>query len=81
MAIESKGANKLPLAFASKLASKGRNSVAPIYQTNKTYHTDSNAANRVLSKPTFEGIVKREGKYVITDDVVKTGSAVAALKE
>ncbi len=57
---------------------KGRNKIAPIYQTNKTYHTDSNATHRILSKPTFEGVVKKGGKYLITHDVVTAGSTVAA---
>jgi len=81
LSVEAKGNNKLPLVFAAKLASKNKNTVAPIYQVNKTYHTGLNAAGRMLSKPIFEGEVKKGGKYVITDDVVTSGSTVSALKE
>lgn len=81
LSVEETGMNKLPYSFAKKISRQHGNKIAPILQTNKTFHTDSKAAERMFRKPTFKGKVEKGKKYIIVDDVVTSGSTVTALKE
>jgi len=81
LAAEESGNNKLPLAYATKLAMSGSGKISKIFQTNKTFHTGSNALHRILTTPNFTGKVAKGQPYIIVDDVVTSGSTVRALKE
>jgi hypothetical protein len=81
LAKESSGNNKLPLAYAALVAIEGGNRVSKIIQTNKTYHTGSNAMHRLMNNPTFSGNVVNGRDYVIIEDVITSGSTVRALKD
>ncbi len=78
-ALEKSGANKIPFAYATHVASLAELPVDFINQNNKVYHTGQNALIRLLSKPTFQGPVFPKN-YIILDDVITSGSTVMALK-
>lgn len=80
-AVEKEGVNLIPLSMAQLIAKDtGLRIESELVQTNLTHHTDSTALHRLLTRPEFEGPVKKGATYMIIDDVVTTASTVQALR-
>lgn len=83
LAVEALGKNKIPLALAETIAATAGVEATvstDILQTQKAGHTGAGARRRLLS-PEFSGEVEAGRDYVIVDDVVTSGSTVAALRQ
>ena len=80
IAEEMSGRNKLPLALARQLERCGLSVETDIVQTVRAHHTGVDAPSRLLRVPQFDGPVIQGRKYIIADDVVTSGSTLAALR-
>ena len=78
---EAAGRNKLPQMYALAISDIGGLRIDDaIVQTNRTRHTGATARQRLSRSPTFFGPVQTGETYIIVDDVVTTGSSLAALR-
>lgn len=78
---EAAGRNKLPQMYALAIGDIGGLRVDDeIVQTNRTRHTGATARQRLSRSPTFFGTVHSGEAYIVVDDVVATGSSIAALR-
>jgi len=77
---EASGHNQIPNALSAGLAAITEGSVdTEVIQSNKVFHTGASMVERLMSQPEFEGEIQEGRNYVIVDDVVTSGSTVAAL--
>src|SRR5690606_27739384 len=79
-AVEADGRNQLPIAYAQAIADVTGLAVdEQIVQSNVVAHTDANATQWLLARPTFDGPVEAGRPYILVDDAVGTGIRAAAL--
>ncbi len=81
-AIEAKGRNKLPVAFATKIAdvNEFENNFG-IVQENKPQRTGKDALHRLIYRSVFSGNVQQGGNYIIVDDVITQGGTLNDLRK
>lgn len=80
-AIESDGKNRIPEMLAeyiNKYTSLEVNDT--IVQTNKVFRTGTDEWHRFAFRPTFEGTVKPEKKYILVDDIFSQGGSFNELR-
>lgn len=78
---EEAGRNKLPTVYAAALGDIGGLAVDDaVVQVNRVHHTGATARQRLARRPSFVGPVKLGSDYVLCDDVVTSGSSLAALR-
>ncbi len=78
---EEAGRNKLPTVYATALGDIGGLAVDDsIVQVNRVHHTGATARQRLARRPAFVGPVRPGCDYVLCDDVVTSGSSLAALR-
>ncbi len=74
------GKNVIPQALAYRISdATGMEVISGVYQSNVTGHTDTGAAYRLATPPTFEGEIPAGAKVILVDDMVTTASTLAAL--
>lgn len=80
--IEKAGKNKIPLAYANKVALiTGLKRYDKIKQINKTYHTGSGAMYRIVDKAVFSGEVVPNLQYILVDDIFTMGANINELRK
>lgn len=73
--------NALPSAYAREVSRQLGNPVSPdIVQSNVVLHTGKRLKQRLKLTPTFSGRVVEGQEYVLVDDVLGSGSTLAALR-
>ena len=78
---ERSGRNALPETYAVAIGEVAGLLVDDtIVQTNRTWHTGANARQRLARTPRFAGRVLSGRRYIVVDDVVTSGSSLAALR-
>ncbi len=78
---EETGANMLPLALATKIATTGNLELnQTIYSSGSISRKNKNAVQRLLSIKNFIGRVQKGRNYIIVDDVLTQGGTVAELR-
>lgn len=79
---EASGDNAIPQVFA-ELAAIICGAVADqdIVQVTRVYHTGADPMERLALRPTFDGVVKSGGHYVLVDDVLSLGGTLAELAD
>ncbi|MDI1343957.1 MAG: hypothetical protein PSV22_07670 [Pseudolabrys sp.] len=79
---ESKGRNKIPLAYGEVLAAVlGLDTDPGIIQSSIANHSGAKSIyHRFASQPTFDGYVESGAEYFIVDDTCTAGGTVANLK-
>jgi len=78
---ESTGVNKLSVMYARALGDIGDFELEDsIVQTNRAQHTGATARQRLARRVEFAGSVLSGRQYLIVDDVVTSGSSLAALR-
>ena len=77
---EATGDNAIPqvLANACAIVSGGEVDIG-IVQTTRVFHTGADPMERLLTRPSFEGEVVRDKRYVLVDDVTTMGGTLAEL--
>lgn len=82
IAEERTGINMLPKMYADRICEIGGfKQNDNIYQINRTFHTGAGAMDRIISKPIFDGEVKKGYNYIIVDDVVTQGGTLNSLRQ
>jgi len=80
--IEKAGKNKIPFAYAKKVAKiTGLKPYGKIKQINKTHHTGAGAMDRIVDKAVFSGEVVPELEYIIVDDIFTMGANINELRK
>lgn len=78
---EAKGDNAIPQVLATMLSVLGGELDEEIVQTTKVYHTGADAMERLISRASFQGRVRREANYVLVDDVTTLGGTLCDLSD
>jgi len=77
---EASGDNAIPPLLATACASLiGGEAENDIVQSERVYHTGADPMERMRTRPSFEGEVKRHQHYVLVDDVTNMGGTLAEL--
>jgi len=80
--IEKAGKNKIPFAYAKKVAKiTGLKPYGKIKQINKTHHTGAGAMDRIVDKAVFSGEVVPKLEYIIVDDIFTMGANINELRK
>ncbi len=78
---EMSGRNKLPVVYAKALGELALLDVDDsLIQINRPQHTDASARARFARRPRYSGAVVAGQTYLRVDDVVTSGSSLAALR-
>src|SRR3954469_24841025 len=78
---ERAGRNKLAVVYARALGDIAVMDVDDsVVQTNRPQHTDATARARFARRPLFSGTITAGQTYLLVDDVVTSGSSLAALR-
>lgn len=78
---EAAGVNKLSVMYARAMADIGGFQVEEeIVQTNRAQHTGATARQRLARTVEFAGAVQKGRDYIVVDDVITSGSSLAALR-
>jgi hypothetical protein len=78
---ERAGRNKLAVVYARALGDIAVMDVDDsVVQTNRPQHTDASARARFARRPLFSGTITAGQTYLLVDDVVTSGSSLAALR-
>lgn len=81
IAEEASGANRIPAAYAAKIAKRFGLRIDPaIVQTVRAYHTGANADHRLANHAAFDGVVEAGQDYLIVDDTMTMGGTLAGLR-
>ncbi len=73
--------NKIPIVYAKVIGKLADLEVdTNIYQSNKIGRTNMTALERLLTRATFEGEVKKGRNYIIVDDVSTQGGTLSELR-
>jgi hypothetical protein len=76
--VEISGCNQIPNAMAAIYAEQTGGFLAGgLFQTNKAFHTGSDAMGRLIARSTFDGNIIPGQKYVLVDDVSTMGGTLA----
>jgi hypothetical protein len=79
---EASGRNKIPAGFANYLQINIGGAVDnDIVQLSKAFHTGASPIERLMSRPLFDGKVRKGARYVIVDDVTVLGGTIAELSD
>ncbi|MCL2321825.1 MAG: hypothetical protein FWC47_06940 [Oscillospiraceae bacterium] len=80
-ASEQMGKNKIPHALVAIIGEMtGLETEARIVQSNEVGHTGSDAIHRLAYRAKFTGDVKQGRNYILTDDVITSGSTLSELR-
>ena len=78
---EATGTNKIPLAYAERIASTGELEIdESIVQSVRAHHTGKAAWYRMTHRPEFDGEVQSGREYIIVDDHLTMGGTVNELR-
>ncbi|NOG32299.1 phosphoribosyltransferase [Halomonas sp. TBZ9] len=81
IAEEATGANRIPAAYAARIAKYFGLQVNPtIVQTVRAYHTNASADHRLANHAAFDGEVDVGQEYLIVDDTMTMGGTLAGLR-
>lgn len=80
IAVEETGKNKLPLAYALAFEGAGLEIEYGIIQSNRAFHTNKTALERLFSPAEFSGRVIGGKEYILVDDVATTGDTLNSLR-
>ena len=81
LAEEASGHNKIPLAMAFEVGKRlGLDVDVSIFQTERVARTGEGADYRLAFNPSFDGPVKKGGKYLVFDDTLTMGGTIASLR-
>lgn len=73
--------NKIPIVYAKVIGKlTGLEVDTNIYQSNNISRTNKNAIERLITRATFEGEVKKGQNYIIVDDVATQGGTLSELR-
>lgn len=81
IAEEATGANRIPAAYAARIARYFNLQVNPtIVQTVRAFHTNASADHRLANHAAFDGQVNVGQDYLIVDDTMTMGGTLAGLR-
>ena len=81
LAMEERGANKIPAMAAAAIAARiGCPVETRVYQANKAFRTGSRADHRLTVQPEYAGEVDAGREYLLIDDTFTMGATLANLR-